>query len=158
MPTHPPSPRQLKEAQMRVQRVRQFITAKFGNQKTWNAAAREAGVSVATAWRWLRALEKHGPAGLIPKVSAGRQGAAERYQLPTATLRRLANEACRLGSAQAAWRKFAQSVDCPLALAKQINAGRIPPSLIAATRPQVLKVRAVRSAFGETFITILDQP
>ena len=113
------------------------------------AAAKKAGVSPATLWRWQTALEKHGEAGLIPGISPGRKSAAAAFMIALEII--AAVERLQLGGRgnAAGWLAFAEDPKCPPALAAFLRTAKtMPPSFLSATR---LKKSTARVVEGHNF-------
>ena len=155
MQTSSPTPRELAAMEKRLTKLRWYFH--YQSEGHSNAgAARLAGLSVTTAWRYDRAVQRHGGGALLFKHPKGRQSLVDFYRIPEATLRDIAASAVRLRSAKAALKAFARTVDCPAALSARILDGRPPGSLLKAVTPERLKAEAWRTPFGEVFASITE--
>ena len=134
--------RQSGEAQSRleiVERYRALVDSSPGI--SLNKAAKRLGVSPASLSRWTRAEAASGFAGLLADLPTGRPSVLKLAGPIDDALAKVKALAADMESNTGAWRAYAQSDECPAAIAEAILKPRsskhaIPPSLRAATRVQ----------------------
>jgi transposase len=133
-----------------VARRRQTLLRFFNLKKTHSQvkASKMAGASVATLWRWRKAYQEKGVAGLrSKKFNSGRRSPFTGIRLSRQAMRELELLHVESSNSREAWRKFSRSPACPPMVARYVQrSGRAPASLASAGRVQHVQARVFVSA------------
>jgi len=133
-------------ARQRLETLRRF--SGFLKNHSTTKAARMAGSSVPTIWRWQKQLKARGLAGLLPKTSrCGRHSPFAKVRLTAAAVRELEMlHVEHAGNPRAAWQKFAKSPSCPPLIARAVQrSGKAPAPLIDIGRVGQVQARCYAS-------------
>lgn len=111
-------------------------------------AARLAGSSMPTIWRWQKQFIARGLAGLLPRTArCGRPSLFKNVRLTAQAVREL--ELLHVehsGSPRAAWQQFAKSPSCPPVMASYVRrTGRAPGPLAGIGRVSRVQARVLAS-------------
>jgi transposase-like protein len=114
-----------------------LVLAYLATGASLSDAARNAGVSVATALRWNRAFQRGGLASLMPPKPQVKPSPLDRLGIGPEIIRAVELIAVQLGNTVKAWRSFAASSRCPEHL-RHLATADIPEALRAAVRFHVV--------------------
>lgn len=142
MSHHSPASKHLRIATKRALAVESYLNQKSSRKQ----AARSAGVSGVTLWRWCRAYKAKGIKGLVPQFhNSGRRSALDSVRLTPKAISDLEKLVVGSGNLQRAWLQFTKRPHCPPAIAT-LGLRSMPAPLVRLIQLKPLQVRCYVSA------------